>query len=218
MLARLQDPLDNLKREAIPAPLLSTVVGDADSALHDLVGLLEGRPFRVPERRHSHGPTESPDGRLLALPCGNRVLLYDTANGAIVRILSGHNDSTLTGDFSADGALLASGSLSRVMVWDVATLHQWNNLETAGGGLVGFTPDGQTRRRRAGHGRTQWPCLSLGPRAPAGRRARDTRTFRTGALVTGLSFSPDSRSLAAASDSSGASVRLWISRPKWSGP
>src|SRR5262249_45846570 len=46
--------------------------------------------------------------------------------------------------FSADGSLLASGSQSCVVVWDVATLRPLHPpLPTAGGGLLAFTPTGR---------------------------------------------------------------------------
>ena len=269
LLAKRPDPLDGLNREAIPATLLSSVIGDAKTAMPELVGLLGGGPFRLPQREQTHWPTQSPDGHLVALPCDKTVVLYDAANGTLVRILE-HTERTFVGDFtpdgkrfacgsvrgvvkvwnldsgleelsfqadtdeiwwtlfsrdgtriltagrqgdvtvwdasggkkvktlgrheggapclafnpegtllastgtdrvvrvwdwpdgkplqtlephpdviqtvafSADGALLASGSKSRVMVWDVATFQRRHTLETPGGGLLAFTPDGRT--------------------------------------------------------------------------
>lgn len=122
VLAKLRDPLDDLRREAIPATLLSSVVGEANSAMPELVGVLGGGPFRLPQREQTHWPTQSPDGRLLALPCGKTVVLYDATNGAIVRVLKGHTERTFVGDFTADGKRFACGSVKGgVKVWDVAS-------------------------------------------------------------------------------------------------
>src|SRR5262249_34484118 len=60
------------------------------------------------------------------------------------RTLEGLPSRIQTIAFSADGTLLAAGTQSRVMVWEVATLQPRAPLQTAGSGLLGFTPDGRT--------------------------------------------------------------------------
>lgn len=122
LLAKLPDPLDGQRREAIPAALLSSVVGETNTAMPELIAVLGGGPFRLPQREQTHWPTPSPDGRLLALPCGKTVVLYDASTGAIVRILKGHADRTFVGDFTSDGKRFACGSVNGVVkVWNVAT-------------------------------------------------------------------------------------------------
>jgi WD40 repeat protein/serine/threonine protein kinase len=122
LLAKLPDPLDDLKREAIPATLLSSVVDGQGTPMPELVGLIGGGALRLPQREQTHWPTQSPDGRLLALPCGKTVVLYDTSNGAIVRILKGHAERTFMGDFTPDGKRFACGAVGGVVkIWDVTT-------------------------------------------------------------------------------------------------
>ncbi len=63
---------------------------------------------------------ETNDGRLLAVPCGRDVLLFETATGALYRTLSGHTTPVFRPAFSADGHRVAAGSQgSVVLVWDV---------------------------------------------------------------------------------------------------
>jgi WD40 repeat protein len=148
-LEKLPDPLHGMRRDGLPAHLLTSVAGDANDALPELVGVLGDGPFRLPQREHTHWPTQSPDGRLLALPCGNTVVLYDASTGAVVRILKGHTHRTYVGDFSPDGKRFACGSTSgAIKVWDVDTgkettpqpgfqdgeNHVWGTL---------FSPDGK---------------------------------------------------------------------------
>src|SRR5262245_14444535 len=145
-LAKLPDPLDGMRRDRLPAGLLASVAGDAKDALRDLVGVLGDGPFRLPRQETTHWPTQTADGRLLALPCGKTVVLYDAATGAVVRILKGHTANTYAGDFTADGKRFACGSMNgAIRVWDVDTEeeklsfqdganHVWTTL---------FSPDGK---------------------------------------------------------------------------
>lgn len=122
MLARIPDPLDAWQHEAVPATLISNMTGSDRTALPELVGILGGEPFRLPQRGQTHWPTQSPDGGLLALPCGKTVVLYDATSGKVIRILKGHTGHTFMGDFSSNGKRYACGSVNGVVkVWDVAT-------------------------------------------------------------------------------------------------
>src|SRR5262249_17758996 len=102
-LAKLPDPLDRWRRDRGPASFLASGGGAAKDALPEVVGILGDGPFRLPRQEPTHWPTQSADGRLLALPCGKTVVLYDAATGAVVRILKGHTANTYAGDFTADG-------------------------------------------------------------------------------------------------------------------
>src|SRR5262249_12954749 len=58
--------------------------------------------------------------------------------------LEGHRETVKKVAYSSDGNLLATGSESRVMIWDAATFQPLRTLSTAGDGFVAFTPDGRT--------------------------------------------------------------------------
>jgi WD40 repeat protein len=120
-LADLPDPLDNWRREEIPPSLLPPVGLPKDAPQLHLVGVLgEGR-FRLPRPDPTHWPAQTRDGRLLALPCGNLVAVYDTQTGLLVRTLEGHKVGCYEGNFSADGQRFACGAVSGgIRIWNVA--------------------------------------------------------------------------------------------------
>jgi hypothetical protein len=121
-LARLPDPLDEWRREELPPGLLPPIRGDAKEAPPELIGLLGAGGFRLPYSGSTHWPAQTADGRLLALACGNTVVLYDAQTGGIVRILRGHTDRVYQGGFSGDGKRFACGAENGfVKVWDVAS-------------------------------------------------------------------------------------------------
>jgi WD40 repeat protein len=129
-LAKLPDPLDGWRRDGLP----------------ELVGVLGDGPFRLPRQEHTHWPTQTADGRLLALPCGKTVVLYDAATGALVRILKGHTAQTHLGDFTADGKRFACGSMSgAIKVWDVATGKEEPGFQDGANDVWAalFSPDGK---------------------------------------------------------------------------
>jgi WD40 repeat protein len=144
-LAKLPDPLDGWRRNRSTAGLLASLAGDAKDGVPELVGVL-GVPFRLPRQEPTHWPTQTADGRLLALPCGKTVVLYDTATGAVVRILTGHTAQTHVGDFTADGKRFACGSMSgAIKVWDVATGKEELSFQDGANDVWGtlFSPDGK---------------------------------------------------------------------------
>jgi WD40 repeat protein len=137
-LARLPSPLDALKPEAMEVP---------QNAPAELVAVLGGFPrFLLPERTWSHWMAQTRDGRLLAVPCSARILLFDAHTGALLRTLTGHTNEAYRPAFSPDGKRLASGSGDRsVRVWDVATGRE--ELTLTGHRLwvwsVTFDPEGK---------------------------------------------------------------------------
>jgi intraflagellar transport protein 122 len=59
-----------------------------------------------------------PDGQQLVVAAGLRVLVYDTADGDIVRTLKGHKATVYCVAYSADGKRFASGSADNtVVIW-----------------------------------------------------------------------------------------------------
>jgi WD40 repeat protein len=113
-LAKLPNPLDALKRQATQLP------PDAPAELVAVLG--EPPRFPLPERAISHWMAQTNDGRLLAVPCGLNVLLFDTRTGTLVRTLTGHTNQAYRPAFSPDGRRLASGSGDGILrVWEVAS-------------------------------------------------------------------------------------------------
>ncbi|XP_047473268.1 intraflagellar transport protein 122 homolog [Penaeus chinensis] len=59
-----------------------------------------------------------PDGSQLIVAAGNRVLVYDTTDGALVQPLKGHKESVYCVCYSKDGKRFASGSADKsVIIW-----------------------------------------------------------------------------------------------------
>ena len=124
--------------------------------------------------------------------------LWDTANGKLRAILTGHTRGIGTIAFSPDSRLLASASHNgKVCLWDVSSGHHQATLigHTGRVSSVAFTPDGQTLAT-AGASNDQvrlWDVTSRQHKA----------TLRTWAFS--VAFSPDGRTLA----SGLADVFLW---------
>jgi WD40 repeat protein len=164
----------------------------------------------------------SPDSRLLASGSFDRsIRLWDVASGRMVRRLAGHDQAVTTVAFSPDGQVLASGGDdSTVRLWRVA---DGARVRTLTGGsdhvyAVAFSPDGRwlaSGGRARGAFWTAWHQLTgQGPKGPAVRlwRVADgalQATLEHSDDVMALAFSPDGRTLAAAStDGSNALWRL----------
>jgi WD40 repeat protein len=113
-LARLPSPLDALKREAKHLP---------ENAPPEMVAVLGELPrFPLPGRSVDHWMAQTSDGRLLAVPSGANILLFETRTGTLLRTLTGHTSGACRPAFSPDGKRLASGSGNFILrVWDVAT-------------------------------------------------------------------------------------------------
>uniref|UniRef100_A0A4W4DV13 Intraflagellar transport protein 122 homolog n=1 Tax=Electrophorus electricus TaxID=8005 RepID=A0A4W4DV13_ELEEL len=59
-----------------------------------------------------------PDGTQLIVAAGNRVLVYDTADGTLVQPLKGHKDTVYCVAYAKDGKRFASGSADKsIIIW-----------------------------------------------------------------------------------------------------
>jgi WD40 repeat protein/serine/threonine protein kinase len=124
-LAKLKSPLDALYRGSMELP---------ENTPSEVLAVL-GAParFRLPASAAPNMMAETKDGRLLAVPSGSDILLFDTSTGALYRKLSGHISRAFRPAFSPDDRRLAAGSQDSVLrVWNVAsgrvelTLNQYD--------------------------------------------------------------------------------------------
>ncbi len=136
-----------LKRENIQPSLLALAGGgDPDQAPPELVAMLGDGRFVLPHGGGRYWMAHSPDGKLLAVPCGNDVALFDAQTGVLVRTLRGHGSQVGRVAFSAGGRRLATGSRDQTArVWNVETgetLAVYKGHQ-AGVPCVAFSPDGK---------------------------------------------------------------------------
>ncbi|QQP35694.1 Uncharacterized protein FKW44_023984, partial [Caligus rogercresseyi] len=62
--------------------------------------------------------TFRPDGSQLIVAAGQRVLVYDVSDGALIQPLKGHKDTVYCVDYAKDGKRFASGSGDKsVIIW-----------------------------------------------------------------------------------------------------
>jgi WD40 repeat protein len=149
VLARRPSPFDALRRKDISPPLLALAGGgDPARAPADLVAVLADVRFKMPRPDATSWPTFSPDGKLLAVPCGPHVALFDANTGALVRELGEHSGRAFRVGFSPDGKRLvvaAWGLDATATVWGVTAGKRELTLRGHKGTLVGagFSPDGK---------------------------------------------------------------------------
>jgi WD40 repeat protein/serine/threonine protein kinase len=132
-LAQRAAAADRLNRTDISTEIWKkSAYVDADKAPAELVAIFDDDRFRFPADRNKSWMDHSPDGSLLAAPCGNDVVVFATATGKRLRVLNGPGGQVRNVAFSPDGQLLAAAawddvSQSAVRVWDVAS--EWSILD-----------------------------------------------------------------------------------------
>jgi WD40 repeat protein len=147
----------------------------------------------------------SPDGSLLASGAQDDTLirLWDVDAARELRSLEGHAGWIRSLAFSPDGSLLASGSTDQsVIIWDVASGRQLRTLEghTDYLGNIVFSPDGTTLASASRDGTVRlWDVAAGAQRDGFSFTAPLNPDGSAPFWLTGLSYSPDGRTLAVGS-------------------
>jgi WD40 repeat protein/serine/threonine protein kinase len=162
----------------------------------------------------SHWPAYSPDGRYLAVACGDKVAenrgsikVWDVTDGRLLHTLEGHNKVAWGVAFSPDGKRIASAGFDHeVKLWDPATgqetltLHGHTDIAIA----VAFSTDGERLASASEDGTVRIWNASPVTEAPA--RELSTLEGHTDEVRT-VAYSPDGRWVASAGDDT--IIRLW---------
>jgi WD40 repeat protein len=205
-LARLPSPLDGRKRKDIPPALLALARGgDPTRAPPELVAVLGDGRFQLPHTGMPGWMGQDPAGKLLAVPCGSDVVLFDARTGACLRGLRGHAGRVLQAAFSPDGKRLAAVSdeaAAPVKFWDPNTGQETLALTLPpehGRRTLAWGPDG----RRFATGGTDGTVRVWD--ASSGEKLFVLRGHTK--YLHGVAFSPDGRRIA--SSSVDGTVRVW---------
>lgn len=141
------NPLDARSREDISLTALALAGGgDPDQAPAELVAVLGDCRFLLPRAKLSGWIATTPDGQLLALPSGDRVVLFEVSTGRCVRILPVPDGNVYVIAFSSNGKLLAAGNWAKkpsIRVWNSISGQLVADLEgaTANTTALTFTRD-----------------------------------------------------------------------------
>ncbi len=181
--------------------------GFVSSGAENLVRVWDLAPLR--ERFPVAGPSQSvswlswtPDGRRLATGAGNRVWIWESATGKLVRALENHPGFIAPGALSADGKVLVSqGDKDVLHVWDPETGQERQRIETGAtrNEHVALSPDGTIA---ATWGMSPDKSIFLWDTATGKNlRTLDIQPESPGvrATISHLCFTPDSKTLYACS-------------------
>lgn len=147
----------------------------------------------------------SADSTLLASGASddNDIRIWDVATGTVIRRLSGHTGWIRSLAFAPDGTVLASGSTDQtVRIWDAATGQLLATLSGHTGfiGGVAFSPDSRTLASASRDGSVRlWDVASGREINGFSFRTALDPTTNLRYWATGVTFSPDGRTLAVGS-------------------
>lgn len=151
----------------------------------------------------------SPDGKLLATGGYDQlVVLWNIADGKLIKTLKGHNGAVFDLSFRADGRVLASASADRtVKLWDVQSGMRLETLSEATKAVhaVAFSPDG--KRLAAGGADNRIRVWRISPQAAEGSNELLLSRFAHEGAILRLVFAQDGSLLASAADD--RTVKLW---------
>jgi WD40 repeat protein len=164
----------------------------------------------------------SPDGRILAIPAGSTVWLWDASDPAQpghLGTIDGSFDHVHAAAFSPDGQALAAADQAqggRVAIWDLTGLPNSATMisELTGLGMrahcAGFSPDGRTLATSSSHpeGQPSGGEVTLWDIATHVGHPAPLTVFANLATTDTISFSRDGRILATSGDTPG-SIVLW---------
>ncbi len=163
------------------------------------------RTVATTEGRYDFGFTclsYSPDGKIIATGHENgTIMLWDVATRTLAATLSGHNGGVYSLAFSPNGNTLASGaSDENVKLWDVAARTSFSTLPVKQPvTTVAFSPDGSLVAAGTWFLRVKLWNATTGQEVDAFSDHR--------ALVRGISFSPDGKTLASVSEDGAVVLR-----------
>jgi WD40 repeat protein len=187
----------DLHRENIPPHLLALAGGgDPKRAPPELAAVLGDGRFLLPRVGATAWMDQSPDGKLLAVPLDEDVVLFEARTGKYLRSLTGPGGRVVFVTFNGDSRLLAASTYSAgvgeaVRVWDLRANQALFTTRQPGfriSGALAFSADG---RRLVGEGSQQMVVWE----ARTGRQVQAVPYLPGGCAA--LCFSPDGRRLAA---------------------
>ncbi len=154
----------------------------------------------------------SPDSRILASGAQdeNTIIVWDVATGQALRRLDGHTGWVRSLAFSPDGTTLASGSTDKtVRLWDVASGRFLGALEghTDFLGNIAFSPDSATLASASRDGTVRlWDVAARRLHSEFSFTAPINPATNAPYWLTGLTYSPDGRTIAVGSVSASVYV------------
>ncbi|MHC4211750.1 MAG: protein kinase domain-containing protein [Planctomycetota bacterium] len=143
----------------------------------------------------------STDAKYIAASCPDRTIrVWDTATGANLKTLQGHDESATAVAFNSDGSRIVSADDTTIKLWDTATGNELRTLQGHESGVlaVAFSPDGK---------RIAAACWDATAKLWDISNGTGPQVFKHKELVTSVAFAPDSKRLA--SGSSDATIKLW---------
>jgi WD40 repeat protein/serine/threonine protein kinase len=188
----------DLRRENIPPRLLALAGGgDPAQAPPELAAVLGDGRFLLPHVGRTAWMAQSPDGKLLAVPLDEQVVLFGVPAGTYLRSLKGPGGRVVWVTFSPDSQLLAAttwyeGTGGAVRVWDLGSDRDLYTNPQPGPKVAGaatFSADGKYLCTEGGEGLHVWSAHS-------GKEVQAVAIRPAG--VSSLCLSPDGRRLATA--------------------